>query len=590
MLLLCIIFTLAATTSGLVKSDQKNEFGFTSTLDDAGSFQLAWTFDNDTITFQVQAATKGWAGIGFSPNGAMTGADIVVFGIDQSGNKFLSDRHADHNGYPSEDKHQDYNLISLAKNETHLNVKFSRKRNTCDVEDWPLTRDTTRVIYASNDVMPENKDNFQKHKFTGGKSLHFFDKTSEYQTLPEKDAHPIEYHVDKVEVPSDSDTLYWCKVFPFPKMDKKQHVIKVEPVIQAGNKDVLHHIIVYLCTENVSNYTGHGQACYEEEGRGLLQCMTTVLTGWSKGGESIIYPEDIGLAFYSNSENSYLIMQVHYDNSQFKKGKVDSSGLKLWVTDQLRPKEATLFRAGIQVTPQYQVIPPKQPVFKMYSYCSAQCTNRLPTGGITIIGGFMHTHLTGVKVHVMHFRNGKQLPHILNDEYFDFNYQDYKVLEKPVVVLQGDEIVLECVYDTSKKNKTMFSGLGTSEEMCQFVATYYPAIEGGFACYSSINSRKLFAPMGINFAPNTIDDVLLPNGHTKPLGDYLKQDYQFNWTNDSAKEWEKANKDVQHNIYCIHNSEGPTNYELFVQDGYPNVTEPLVTPDLCAKEKAASMV
>lgn len=40
---------------------------------------------------------------------------------------------------PTEDKHQDYTLLGGSKNNTHMNVSFTRRHLTCDKEDMPLT-------------------------------------------------------------------------------------------------------------------------------------------------------------------------------------------------------------------------------------------------------------------------------------------------------------------------------------------------------------------------------------------------------------------------------------------------------------------
>lgn len=74
-------------------SDQKPasaDYSRNAILDPYGHFQLFWSYDQDTVTFQYHAMSKGWAGLGFSPNGAMAGADIAVFWIDESGKGFVS--------------------------------------------------------------------------------------------------------------------------------------------------------------------------------------------------------------------------------------------------------------------------------------------------------------------------------------------------------------------------------------------------------------------------------------------------------------------------------------------------------------------
>lgn len=54
-------------------------------LDPNGKYHLFWRFDDTNITFEVQAQSRGWVGLGFSPNGDMYNADIVHMYIDNSG-------------------------------------------------------------------------------------------------------------------------------------------------------------------------------------------------------------------------------------------------------------------------------------------------------------------------------------------------------------------------------------------------------------------------------------------------------------------------------------------------------------------------
>jgi hypothetical protein len=47
-------------------------------LDDEGMFFLYWEFDEERITFEVHVRTNGWIGLGFTNNGRMPGADMIV--------------------------------------------------------------------------------------------------------------------------------------------------------------------------------------------------------------------------------------------------------------------------------------------------------------------------------------------------------------------------------------------------------------------------------------------------------------------------------------------------------------------------------
>ena len=57
------------------------------------------------------------------------------------------------------------------------------------------------------------------------------------------------------------------------------------------------------------------------------------------------------------------------------------------------------------------------------------------TEEIRVFGALLHTHLTGVAVRVRHFRGGHELPPIVADEHYDFNFQETRMIPEEVVVL-----------------------------------------------------------------------------------------------------------------------------------------------------------
>lgn len=63
---------------------------FMEYLDQERLVCLKWGFDDlqGNITFQLAVNTTGWVGFGFSPNGGMQGADMVIGGLSSSGTYF----------------------------------------------------------------------------------------------------------------------------------------------------------------------------------------------------------------------------------------------------------------------------------------------------------------------------------------------------------------------------------------------------------------------------------------------------------------------------------------------------------------------
>jgi hypothetical protein len=59
-------------------------------MDKAGRYHLYWSFDNNTITFEIIANTMGYVGLGWSPKGGMAYGDIIVGWIDHTPNLKVS--------------------------------------------------------------------------------------------------------------------------------------------------------------------------------------------------------------------------------------------------------------------------------------------------------------------------------------------------------------------------------------------------------------------------------------------------------------------------------------------------------------------
>jgi len=165
---------------------------------------------------------------------------------------------------------------------------------------------------------------------------------------------------------------------------------------------------------------------------------------------------------------------------------------------------------------------------------------------------------------------------------------------------------VECVYETLDRNKTTFGGYSTHDEMCMLAVEYYPALYRPFMlCFSSPDKRELYKMFGINITPFNESDptntsVILPNGGHKDLSNYLKEDFNFNWTPEKIEQFQNASRDVKHDVMCSSHDSDKKGYnstknaketsgglDFYVHRGYPNITEPLVVPDVCIEKKGA---
>jgi len=68
-------------------------------LDPYEKYSVKWNISDldETITFLCEVQTKGWIGLGLSPNGGMKGSDIIIAWIDDNNGKtYFHVRNVDH--------------------------------------------------------------------------------------------------------------------------------------------------------------------------------------------------------------------------------------------------------------------------------------------------------------------------------------------------------------------------------------------------------------------------------------------------------------------------------------------------------------
>ncbi|XP_048063530.1 DBH-like monooxygenase protein 2 homolog [Megalobrama amblycephala] len=411
---------------------------FSEHLDPEHNVRLKWGFDEiqGTILFELTVNTSGWVGFGFSPKGGMTGADIVIGGVGPKGSYF-TDRYAGGNSLPVVDQQQDYKLQSLIESNGKTVMKFQRSIESCDENDLPITNLPMKLIYAygqSDDIVYHSNRRGTKEvnllKYmprVNPPNSKYFDVTMVNFTVPA------------------NQTYYHCKVMKAPTFDRKQHIYRIEPVIT--NFDLVHHLLLYRCPPSVTEpleaecYTGKGE-----------ECMETVAV-WGVGGGAFELPEMAGLPIGGNVVDFFYRLEVHYNNPNKNAGRVDNSGLRFYYTSELRQHDAAILMTGLAVYPGY-AIPPKAKSFLTYGLCdTAYIPQVLETPhDLQVFSVMMHTHLAGRKVQVGHFRGGKQIDFLAVDENYSFEYQEVTNLGKTKTVQLGDQLLVECTYNTENRN------------------------------------------------------------------------------------------------------------------------------------------
>lgn len=84
-----------------------------------------------------------------------------------------------------------------------------------------------------------------------------------------------------------------------------------------------------------------------------------MLAAWAMGADAFVYPEETGLSIGGADFNLHVMLEVHYNNPELQVGVIDSSGIRFFVTKNLRKYDAGVIELGLEYTDK-MAIPPQQ--------------------------------------------------------------------------------------------------------------------------------------------------------------------------------------------------------------------------------------
>lgn len=118
------------------------------------TYKLFWSFTDTEFIGEVHVRTKGWLSFGLSPNGAMSGSDVIVAWVnDDDGSTNFTDRHIVGRQVLVDAK-QDWTLLSSKQSANFTVIKFKRPIKLCDSDDMTIEQGSPYVIYAFGQTDP----------------------------------------------------------------------------------------------------------------------------------------------------------------------------------------------------------------------------------------------------------------------------------------------------------------------------------------------------------------------------------------------------------------------------------------------------
>lgn len=272
-------------------------------------------------------------------------------------------------------------------------------------------------------------------------------------------------------IPAEGNDEYWNFVYS-PDIKEPTWISGID--VEPGNKNIVHHVIVFTDKNNqgkklAKGERGDGKLAYKTSGGGVGFNPDGALGGWAPGAHGHLLPSDAGFLLEPGTD---VIIQVHYNKS----GKPEKDRTKIAVyTNKSKPKHVVdlafipnpfiAIRPGLANQKFAQDIPLPAQIrgqkvnFRLY--------NIMP-----------HMHLLGKEMKVTATLPSGEQRVLIDLKDWDFNWQLIYTPIKPIDLPGGTKLKIEAVYDNSSDNpfqpndppKFVRWGEETTDEMMLLVA------------------------------------------------------------------------------------------------------------------------
>lgn len=439
---------------------------------------------------------EGWSALALAGNGGMKGASQIVVRKDDATQEWVAeDRYSSDYVTPTLDEQQDVRLLFAHQElgETAWGVLLPL--DSCDTQqDYPIQNITVFMHWALG--------NDHAFSFHGNRRGQFH---ANLLSAPkeEEDTTGLEYmdflnpNVTVVagEGASDETNPYVCTYFDLDVLSEgrgfdsndKIHFTRFSPVLNKESQPYVHHMILYACSAPDSSgdaFSSYSTETQREHLQVLPVCESMppgcleVKFPWAVGGGDTILPPHVGLPMGQGQK--WLILQTHYYNRDLHQGIVDSSGVRAYYDLDLREQEAGVMELdGGTVAWQRAPLPHgRSDVALPPLTIPSSCTEQVWQTPLNVIGVSHHMHKLGKKMSMTVQRDGVNLGPMRLEHYYDFNHQSIEEANPELQTLfPGDQITVQCSYDTSSVSKDVNFGELTQDEMCYGIVMYWPRQE-----------------------------------------------------------------------------------------------------------------
>ena len=241
--------------------------------------------------------------------------------------------------------------------------------------------------------------------------------------------------------PAAQQDLYWCFRLN-PGITTPTDFVAAD--VQPGNKEIVHHVIVFREANGQANAVGGaGFKCDGAPGEFLF--------AWVPGSAALKFPEGYGMKLQPNDR---LLMQIHYHSVANAASNVDRTAAKIYFAQTPVQKLVHVSWLG---SPSIS-IPANGDASS-----SGDCV--VPNGGAEVLmtAPHMHTLATKFKATVRTAAGADAC--LIDIPKWDFGWQGGYMFPQPLQLKAGDTITSTCSWHNNTNQQVGF-GEGTGQEMC----------------------------------------------------------------------------------------------------------------------------
>jgi dopamine beta-monooxygenase len=445
-----------------------------SQADASKGASMHWSLDDTHISIAVAVRATAWFGFGLSENGGMAGADLFLF--EASKPNEVRDAYIMDEFLPLDDDCNNWEFVSsvVDTNSDFLIVELRRLLDTGDPQDRALMQDgtvgfpSTFVITAWGDSAPVAYHGIN-NRAKG--AIRFFqanydDSVDEFYAKMALESDGFidmparNYAIQPVDSEYVNVCYSWNQMVAQGVPNSTFSVVGFEPIIDPAGKEYVHHFLVTGDADPRND-----ESCEDSSTQALIY-------GWAGGEWAFALPSEVGMHVGSGGSFSSFRIEIHYDNPGLKEGGFDSSGIRLYYTNTIRPVE-------IGVTPfgDPRMMLEDQPVgtgLTEHKFsCPGSCTSSFigKDEHVTVLQEYAHMHQRGMGAKNELIRDG-EVVHTSQVDFFRFEQQgNHLIRQAPYEVRRGDAFNTSC-YFNNDNNGTF--GYPSSGEMCIYTLMYYP--------------------------------------------------------------------------------------------------------------------